>query len=224
MSAIELVRCLSQAQIAFTADQMRCRGPFDQEFTVKLAKRFTFADTLMQSTGGPVMWIYQNGVCKFSDTRKIPIVSAHGYEIEFSVVVDGATADAIDVLQELWTALGEIAEEEPRALDGSLGTFAYQTTAIVRLPKTYRELFPGLDLLARHTREGVDAPLTGAPGVETFHLETRLSFAVGAISLDRATVIQPRHTSKADDRVFYTQSPLRSDRHLAMLEALCAMD
>jgi hypothetical protein len=214
---------LSQAQIAFTADQMRCLAPFDQELTGKLAKRFTFADTSMQSTGDQTMWIYQKGVCKLSDTRKVLIASAHGYEIELSVTVEGATEDAIDVLRELWTVLGEIAEEEPLGLDQSLGTFAYQTTAIVRLPKTYRELFPGLDLLARHTREGIRAPLTGAPGVETFHVETRVSFAVGALTLDRATIIEPRHTSKADDRVFYTQSPLRSDRHLAMLEALCGM-
>lgn len=223
MSAVEILRCQATAQVAFSADQRRCLVPFDQEHSGKLGERFHFADALMQQTGDQILWQYRKGFCKLSDTRKIAIDTAGGYELELRATVEGPTPDAIDVLRELWAALGELATEEPIEIDESIGTFGYYTTAIVRLPKTYRELFPALDFMARFTREHIGAPPAGPQGVETFHAQTRMSFAIGANQVERATVIEPRRTSKADDRIFFTYSPLRSDQHLAMLAALCNM-
>lgn len=221
MSNVTVIRCTSVAQFVFSVDQPRCGVVWDGEKREVFEKRFGLLGLQVLEGNGMYMWQYPKGLCKLGEQRKLQLGFVQGNENEIGVHVEGTTEDAIDALREIWFAIGEIAEEKEVALDESLGTFAYSTTAVVQLSRTYRELFPGLELIARHTREGLGASLMGAPGVEQFRIESHVRSAVGALAVDRATIIEPRFTSKAEDRIFFTQSPLRSDLHKAMLEDLC---
>jgi hypothetical protein len=222
MGVVEVIRSQSLADIVFTADQRRGLVPFDRERMLLLVERFAFADSLMHQAGERMFWLYQKGTYKPSESRRLAIHLVQGNENELAATVEGTSEDALDVLREVWVALGELSEEPAVDLNESLGTFAFTTTMQVTLPKTYKELFPGLDVLIRHTRDGLGQDVLEPPGAQLFQVSARTSYAVGSLTVQRATVIEPRFTSKVDDRVYFTQSPLRSDRHLAMLEALCA--
>jgi hypothetical protein len=221
MSDIKIVRCSAAVTFVFKADQPRCTVPFNPESAAVFEKKLSLVNVQYLPTDQSIFWVYSKGYCKLSEKRKLAMGPIQASENEISVTVEGSSEDAIDVLQEVWSTLGELAEVEPVRLDETLGSFAYATTAVVELPKTHAELFPGLAVLARHTREGVGDSRIGVPGVDFFRVETRTTFAVGALSAERATVIEPRFTSKAEDRIFFTQSPLKSDLHMAMLEELC---
>jgi hypothetical protein len=221
VSAVEVLRCTSGVQFVFKADQARGMVLFDPEYSVQFAKRFNLSEPQIVEGNPANLWQYARGVFRLSDKRKLVLGPIVGNENELGVFVEGTSEDALDLLREIWSVLSELAEEELSTLDESLGAVAYITTAVVRMPKTHRELFPGVELLARYTRQGLRDPVIGVPGVEAFRVETRCTVPVGAISVERATIIEPRFTAKADDRIFFTQSPLRSDLHITMLEDLC---
>jgi hypothetical protein len=164
------------------------------------------------------LWRARKGVAAIGD-RTLLIDDIYGNELQLLVAVDGETADAIDVLQEVWAALCEQGGEEPSAV-GSLATLGFGTTAVVELPFTYQTLMPGAAVLEEYAARAIG--WRGAPlGGSAFRFSMPVSLHIGTNDVLHEMVIEPRFTSAPKDRVYFTASPLKTEDHEAMLTALC---
>lgn len=217
---IRLAHLVSTVNLSFTCDQSRARAPLGLRVAELLGARGSFAE-IGVTLADRATWLARAGTWKLSAERNLLVDKALGHESDIAVEVTGDTRDARDVLDALWAALGEIAGEPPRSVDESLGTFSYQTTAVVELPKTLDELFPQVALLARQLRDRLPAKSLEPEGSQRFRVAIPITFAVGARTVERSLVIEPRFSAKTADRIYYTMSPLPSDEHLALLEDLC---
>ena len=213
---LSVVRIQSNATYIFAADSARGRVPFVQDLGVSFAQEMSLVD-LSIVPGDRTVWIGRQGTLKFSDARTIVITSIAGGAHELMVGVEGSTEDAVDVLNEVWSKLGELARESAIALTDAPGAFTYQTTAIVRLPRSFRDVMPLLATLYDYAREALGETLLDRPGVMPFRVELPLTIGARGVSVSRSIVIEPRFTSTDDDQVFFTVSPLRSGAHLEML-------
>ncbi len=218
--AIEVVRLQTTASYVFAADNARARAPFDQDVGVALAKEFFAADVVVQAGERPV-WVARQGTCKFSEKRRIVCGSLIGSAHELTVSAEGPTEDAKDVLNELWSKLGEVTGESSVNMTDFPGVFVFGTTAIVRVPGGFDSAFPGINRVHECARAKLGKALVQRPDVVQFRIDIPVEFAVRGLNVRRSFVIEPRFTALTDDHIFFTVSPLNSNDHIEMLEQLC---
>jgi hypothetical protein len=152
-----------------------------------------------------------------SPSRTIAIKSFLITAVELNATAYGQTAEAIDVVKESWTKLGEIAKQDGE-LEDQPGDWAYKTQMVVNAPGLLDRAFPGV----RETRrllEGADSRLkSDARG--SFRIEVRSHYDVHGLPHMQNFVVEPRVASKPGDEIYFTVSPLRSEEHRAWLQAV----
>lgn len=216
--SVEVQRTIATATRLFFADRIRGAVPLRSDGGAHLAKRFDPIEIGLQTGERPV-WVGRKGQCKLGD-RRIVIEQMHGNEHELGVGVDGSTGDAIDVLREVWTHLGDFEKHGEASIDDVPGDFAYTTTLVFVASKEYGEVLP----LIRQARSGVLDKLH-RPIVDDgvmFKIEIPFAVALGGITSTQVFRLEPRFTARAQDRVYFSQSPLNSDDHLSLIESLFA--
>lgn len=216
-SQIEVVSLESRVGYVFAADNPRTRRAFQADVAVALAKELGAADFVVQPGERP-HWSVRQGAIRFSPQRRIAVTAVTGSAHELTVIIEGSTEDARDVLADVWTKLGETEADGGTALTDFQGTYGVQTTAIVRLPVVCTELIPPLGAMMAFAKERLGSVVLVPEGALPFQLRIPLSIAVRGATTERALVIEPRFTSLIADRVYFTVSPLASDEHLEMLE------
>jgi hypothetical protein len=187
---------------------------------VALAKEFAAADVVVQPGERP-LWMVRQGTCRFSEKRRIVCGSLIGSAHELSASVEGPTDDAKDVLNEVWSKIGELTQEDSVNLTDYAGVFVFATTAIVRVPSGFRSAFPGIEILQECARTKMGKALVQRSDAPQFRIELPVEFAVRGLNVRKSFVIEPRFTALAEDRVYFTVSPLNSTDHIEILEHLC---
>lgn len=220
--AVEVVRVQATVSYVFAADNSRSRAPFDQEIGAALGKEMSAADVIVQPGQRPA-WILRHGTCRFSESRRVVCESIVGTAHELTASVDGPTDDAKDVLNEVWSRLGELTNEDSVDLTEYLGVFAFSTTAIVHVPGGFQGAFPGIDVLSKCAHDKLGNALVQRPGVLRFRVELPVELAVRGLNVQRSFLIEPRFTAEDGDRVYFTVSPLSSPDHIEVLEQLGAV-
>lgn len=216
MGPIKVERTLASAIRVFHADRVRAAAPLRAEGARHLARRFDPIDVGAQAGERP-LWMARKGGCKFGD-RRIAIEEMHGNENELGVTVDGSTGDAIDVLREVWTHLGAFDEAGETALDEAPGITTWSTTTVFSSPKPYGDVLP----LAAMARQEIIKKLA-VPYLddgEPFKLEIPFTLSISGVTTTQSFSIERRFTARAEDRVYWSRSPLNSEDHLTLLETL----
>ncbi|MBK6512856.1 MAG: hypothetical protein IPG04_01740 [Polyangiaceae bacterium] len=158
---------------------------------------------------------------KLSESREIEVKQATIAEVEIAAVVYGETGDAIDAVNELWSLLGRLAGEDEEN-GGLAGGWAYKTTIVFTCPDLLRRRFGGIELIRDYMNR--DGPGVRASVTDKFHLDVFGTTTIHGLQVPQAFVFEPRLASKPEDDVYYTSSPLRSETHRALLEALARED
>ena len=211
----------TQATVAyvFAADCLRTAAPFSRAIAEELGKHFQVLEISYQPGDRP-SWTANKGEALLADDRKVAIKSILGTDLELSVTVQGSSADARDVLDEVWSRLGELAEEAEAPITDQPGSFGYVTAATVVVPRSFFELFSGLGRARAFIDESLDhvEPADG----RWFSVTLPIRVKVHGVTVERQVRLEPRFTSKRDDRVLYTVSPFDSDGHRRLLRELCS--
>lgn len=218
-SSVEVKSLQAKVSYVFAADNQRTQRPFVAEVAVALVKAFG-GTAFAVETRNQLLWSMMQGAVEFSATRRVAVLALSGTAHELMAAVEGTTGDARDVLDEVWTKLGEIDGAERAALTDFPGTFVNQTFAVVRLPTACTDLIPPLDAMTSFAKDRIGDRLLGAPGALHFRLSVPLSIAVRGVTTESALVIESRFTSLVQDRVYFTVSPLDTDDHLEMLQRI----
>ncbi len=230
--SIELVELISEALVLFEAgEQLAADLPSFNVGQELLQKKFGVAQIAMGQQGNQLLWLAQKGQCTLGE-RKLLIDSANGNNRRLSVSVYGTTPEAFDVLQELWVQLvdcerglrpAQVAEgtsaREPIGRVVAAGRPIAVTTAIVKLPFRVNQLFPQADFLREEVRGQLDDgyKLSRAPMMR-FSLEVRIDWGLTQRNVNSVITFEPRSGDDLDSKVFFTRSPLPSDKHLKVVE------
>lgn len=215
MPAIE--RTLASVVRVFHADRVRAAAPLRSDGARLLADRFDPVDVGIQAGDRPA-WVARKGRCQLGE-RRILIEEMHGNEHELGVTVDGSTADAIDVLREVWTQLGAFDEAGETALDEAPGVMTFMTTMVFKADRSYRELFPPLAVARREVAKSLALPQLDDG--EMFKIQLMFTVSISGITTaNLAFHLERRDTSRAEDCVYWSRSPLKSEDHLALIEKL----
>lgn len=219
---VEVVRVQATASYVFAADNARARAPFDQQVASALAKEFSAADVVVQG-GDHAVWMVRQGTCRFSEKRRVECGSLMGSAHELSVSVEGLSDDAKDVLNEVWSKLGELTDADSENLTEYPGELVFATVAIVSVSGGFRSAFPGLEVLQEYARTKMAKTLVQRADALQFRIELPVEFAVRGLNARRSFVIERRFTALTEDRVYFTASPLNSTDHIELLESLCVL-
>lgn len=218
---VKVVRLQTSAAYVFAADNQRAMRPFLPDIGAALAKELEANDFSVQPGDQP-LWFARQGVVSFSEKRRLIVSRVAGGPHELSVTVEGSSADALDVLNECWSKIGELDGQEDCRLTDFPGNFSNATLAIVELPIPATTLIPALGVLEDSVRAAFGSTLMRPEGSLFFRLTLSVPFSVRGVAAERSIIIEPRFTSIAEDQTYFTVSPLTSDAHLAMLEKLAA--
>ena len=209
----------SVAGYVLATDAKRLVRPFEKDVGTRLAESFTAAELLAQPADRPFWWM-RNGSVVLPPERKIVVYGLTGNANELTATVEGTSSDAEDVVDEAWSRIGKLAGEPMRPLTGSPGAFSHQTTAIVKLDHGVEKLLPVATVMSTFVKERLAKSLLDIPGTLMFRLELPVSLSVRGLKIDRTIVIEPRFTSLSEDKTYFTLSPLKSEDHVDMLEAV----
>lgn len=216
MGAVVVQRTLASAIRVFHADRVRAAAPLRADGAKHIAKRFDPIDVGIQAGDRP-LWVARKGACRFGD-RRIAIEEMHGNENELGVTVDGSTGDAIDVLRELWTHLGAFDDAGETALDEAPGLTTWSTTMVFSSSKHYADVLPFVAAARQQIARVLAVPSLNDG--EPFKVEIPFTLSISGVTTTQSFSIERRFTARADDRVYWSRSPLNSEDHLALLETL----
>jgi hypothetical protein len=220
---------IAEVGIVLRGNHMAAALPLFLTHADELGNKFRFPAIEQAQAEGQLFWVARNGECRLSSERLLKIDSARGNARLLFAAVRGHTKDALDVLEEIWAQLSEMAKRSP--LPGAderlcrvseLGVQLLRTTAEVELPLSFEQLFPAAAFL----RKEIEERLGSSNDDVRIHPVPRFSIAlqreVGSIRADTRLTIEPRAGESAGSRIFFTSSPLDSNEHLRLLEDLCA--
>lgn len=228
---VETQVLVSEAAVVFDGgEQFAADLPSYNAGQELLQKHFGFAQIATVQQGDQLLWQAQKGQLQLGQ-RTLIVDSAKGSPRLLGIAVRGKTADAFDVLQELWTRLverertlnpttsetGQAATEAGRIQ--SLGRPIVHTIAVVKLPFRVEQLFPQAEFLREQVKDGVDTSfrISREPTVR-FSFELRLEWGLAHRNLTSQVTFEPRVGDKLDSRLFFTRSPLPSDEHMKVVE------
>lgn len=234
---IDVQLLISEAGVVFDGGEQFAADlpsyPAGQEV---LQQRFEFAQIAQGQQSNTLIWLANKGQCKIGE-RTFIIDSANGNSRKLSVGVHGKSAEAFDVLQELWTRLVECERSlthpgpaesaggrpEPVGRIQSFGQTFVVTTAVVKLPFRVEQLFPQADFLREEVKNALDTTfrISREPTVR-FSLDVRLDWGTSQRNVTSTITFEPRAGDKLDSKVFFTRSPLSSDDHLKIVESFVA--
>lgn len=210
-------RTLARVIRVFHADRLRAAAPLRSDGAKLLADKFDPVDVGIQAGDRPA-WVARKGRCQLGD-RRILIEEMHGNEQELGVTVDGSTADAIDVLREIWTHLGTFDEAGETALEEAPGVMTFMTTMVFKADRSYRELFPPLAIARREIVKSLALPQLDDG--EMFKIQLIFTVSVSGITTTNlAFQLERRDSSRAEDCVYWSRSPLKSEDHLALIDTI----
>ncbi len=218
VNAFEVVSLQAAAGAKLTVDEPAVALGGTSSSAQDLVNRFSFrAVQVLQ--GDPFSWMASFGEWKRGD-RGLKIYNAMGGSRDLSVMVDGDSAAAGDLLDAVWKALNQGRGGAPPKLEDR-GLLYHLTTAVVRLPKAFTEFFPPARVLRDAAREALERAGLSPPTDPAFRFSIDVTSAWSGLSVPLEVRFEPRVGTKSEDRVFFTSSPLRSEEHLALLERLC---
>lgn len=201
------------ASRVFAVDPPRLR--LGREDIKVLQERLHAISVDVQASERPLMNI-RTGKVPLSPTRTVPVQVLTVADIELGVSCPDSTGDAIDVLQEIWTWLGEITGATEEDLNSAPGSWVYRTRAVIVAPGLLNTWFRGIERI----RAALTDPSLQVEARETFRIEIQTRRQIHGLLSDAAFTIEPRLVSKSDEHVFFTQSPLTSEQHLSVLRDL----
>src|SRR6266851_4056946 len=225
MPEVKVRKLSSEFGIAFTGDQSVAGVPSFGSLGEEFAKKLNLSQLGVGDQAGQTVWFGIKGL--LPGKAPIRIEALRGNELLLFVTVDGNTATARDALQRVWQVALEVARNAyPGVYDDptlekveALGKPFVSTIAIVELPATFEQIFPNIGILYKTALSGLQKRglLVQPPA---YHVSVDLATSVGAGPTTFKLQIEPRLNSDLGDRVFWSQSPLSSDEHLDMLEAI----
>lgn len=209
-----------EAWIWFTGDQPLAAGGFDSEAAKRLGKEFDFLEIgAAQRTDQQQVWVANRGAMKLPSPRgtqdRIKIHTARGVETDLGVEVDGTSDDAHAALNAVWKCL---AGEGAVNVD-TLGKIYDKTVMIVDLEEvSFDDLFPTAGIVRRFVADKMKAHDGGRePREPQYRMSMEFLADVGRRPIGRNVRIEPRVYSPSP-HVFFTESPLRDDEHVAWLQ------
>jgi hypothetical protein len=208
----------AEAWIWFTGDQPLAAGGFDGDTANRLGKEFDFLEigTALRSDQVQV-WVANRGTVKArrNPDEKIKILSARGVETDLSVEVEGDSDQAHAALEAVWKCL---AGDSAVSVE-TLGKVYDKTVMTVEFPVDYDAVFPALALMRRFVAEKLKVRDGREPREPQHRMSIEFVTDVGRRPIGRQVRFEPRITTSSA-RMFYTESPLRTDEHMAWLEAI----
>ncbi len=208
----------SHATRVFASDQRRLLW-LQQGFWDDIKRELGAKAIQLQPSDRPTV-VFHLASLSMSKERTIQVKSASVTNVELAVTVIGHTPDAIDAVTELWSKLGDAAEEQGE-FDSEPGDWNYRTTAVVHSKELLPRMFPGIAVVQSAIRSS-SQKLSLEPQAP-FRIDVIASGAAHGLPTAPSFVIEPRVAAKPEDHVYFTQSPLPSDEHLRLLETLCGM-
>jgi hypothetical protein len=218
---------ISEATVVFDrGEQLAADLPSYPLGAEVLKQQFHFESVAAQQEAGVVFWIATKGQFRIGE-RTFRVDSAKGNLRMLGIGIEGTEAEAVDVLQELWTALRDatdstfvppLGQSEDRGQVKALGRLLIHTYAIVRLPFSASELFPQLAFLESELSSRVqNHEFKLSPDVRLrFACEVRLQWSGRTVAVP--VVIEPRANEPLESRLFFTRSPLPLSEHMQLLE------
>jgi len=215
---MKVQQLLSEATVYFDGSQSTAGAPM-YGGAEELGRHFDFNEVgqNLKPDGVPI-WIARQG--KQGEHR---LFHAYGNDIELSVTLDltkskRESGSARAVLEYLWSHLWKKSEDGATPNLDMLGTVHDGTLAIVELDKSFEELFPPARLLREGATEHLGAAVVASSLAYRFSID--INVTVGQRTVPRKVTFEPRTTARSNHRIFYTQSPLPFEKHLAMIRSL----
>jgi len=221
MATIERILTVCQLGVRFRHDQPASVLPLRSDVSQKIGEQFCFASI---AAVGEVRWEAQSGTLPGGGTH---VNWARGDLRNLTASVEGDSAAAEKAVRALWAALRShapqptLGEYRPPEDISAAGVLLPGTTAVVRLPIGWEGLFPVARDLAADARKRMPKMLPGRES-PVYSLSFRVVFLADNTPMTGKFTLEPRAETALEDRVFYTESPLDSTAHFAMLEGLCA--
>jgi hypothetical protein len=207
----------------FRADQLVTAVPFQTTLAQAFAKRFELRQLMYQPGDArqnqPGIWNAKKGVAAMGPERRIVVDEVSGNEHHLSVTVEGDSADAIDLLQEIWAALSEISGAEVSDVT-SLGTLTFATRTVTEFPFLFPQLAPVLNILQDFSARAAGSR-SPTDGLSTCRISVGFEARIGTAEALQEIVLEPRSSAELKDKIYFVASPLRTDDHMAMLSAIC---
>lgn len=218
-SVFKVFQQLAESHVIFTGVQPIAALPFTDGST-PLVEQLGLSDISVESeSGGQALhWVFKRGGCRIDD-RIISIDTMRGSETHLAATVQGGTEDATAVLDEIWSMLCRQAEIEVVKIQ-ELGTMVYSTTAVVGAPFSFDDLFPELARIRKLAEGALSETGARLAGTNLVRVTMNLPILVGNTIVARPLVIEPHRTSTPADRVLFTRSPLTTEQHASLLQAL----
>jgi hypothetical protein len=211
----------AEAWIWFTGDQPLAAGGLEVDTAKRLGKAFEFLEIGAAPRADQLqMWVANRGSMKAGSTRrstdeKIQILSARGVETDLAVDVQGDSDDAHVALDAVWHCLAG----DGAASVESLGKVFDKTVMVVEFPVEFGAVFPAAALTQRFVSEKLKLYDGREPQEPQHRMAIEYTSNVGRRPIPRQVRFEPR-VSSTSARVIYTESPLRTDDHLAWLTAV----
>lgn len=210
----------SEVVLIFDADEPAALTVFGRDNADAFGQEYGFAQVgELEAEGSRApLWGAFRGQLKRPEGKPIRIEQVRGSATDMVVQVDGGSPEALYALDAVWRSLCKLHGVTITSPE-DLGTRMFNTVAVVELQVTFEALFPA----AKTLRDAVVSRLERGPFSLRERVQHRygfdLSVSVGHRRIPRRVTVEPRATA-TDEHVFWTQSPLPSEEHLAMLEAL----
>ena len=225
-SQIEMLT--AEANVRFDADENVLIAPFFETGAAEFAKAgpFTTIGAGMNQLGA--VWSAQGGTMAFGANHLL-LEEAYGNKRILGIKTNGyATREQLlDVLQSLlvnchraYAVVKGLSSESvgPVPTVQTLGPVLFGTTAVLRLPKEFAD-YVGM---ARPMTEFVETRLKKNWVIvgSQFNFGVTIQFRADSKLIGGKVTFEPRVETDTKERIFFTESPLPPNEHLALIDAL----
>jgi len=212
-----IIRQQAQVNVVYMPEQAARGGLlFEAAQAAAFAPRLSFSQ-IDVNTSEAVFWRASRGVYVAGNTR-VRIPQLHGNEFELGVLVDGTSTDAHDVLAEAWTILGELLGDAAVPLVSVTGGVEYTSTTVIKTAADFGTWLAPLGRAAAVLQAKLgDAAL---PVATPISVRIPLRMKVRGLEIERELRIERRFYADEADMLYVVSSPLRSDDHEAVIDAL----
>ena len=221
MGTVTQLTCTSQVSALFDVDEEVVLGALVENIAQPFAEAFRLSQVVgATQSDGTMIWVATVGEFR-QGSAPIAINQISGNTNELSVVVRGTSDDAVVALKEVWKTLSVLANRPVRDLE-AISTLVYVTTLTVELPLSFERIFPAAQVLRKSVLSRLGDQLVRNPDAVQPRFSIELPLTYGKRDVPRKLTFEPRVTGKPGLHVFWTQSPLRSEEHVKLIEELLA--
>lgn len=218
---VDIEDITSSVTRVFFADRIRARAGLDDDGAEALRQRFRISDVLMQEVQ-PQTWIARNGSHMVQPGRRVVIERIQGNIQELGAFVHGSTTDAVDTLNAAWDALAPFDGQPEVRLADVPGFDVFSTIAVFRSTRTFGDVVPLATEACAEIRRQLPEQFRSEGG-EMLKLDVAMPVLMGGMVRTLNFRLERRTMAPTSEGVYWSQSPLNSDDHVALLNKLFAM-